>query len=113
MAHSHLLVLTTCPDAAVAETLATTLVDAGLAACVNILPGIRSIYQWQGRRETGAEWLLLIKTRAALYDALERAIAGAHPYELPEILAVPVKNGLAGYLAWIDETTSGAARGKP
>ncbi|KAF0191997.1 MAG: periplasmic divalent cation tolerance protein [Gammaproteobacteria bacterium] len=110
MEHSYLLVLTTCPDAGFAEALAAKLVDAGLAACVNIVPGIQSVYRWKGKRETGTERLLLIKTRAALYTRLEQAITESHPYELPEVLAVPIKNGLAGYLSWIDEVTSGAGQ---
>lgn len=103
-----LLVLTTYPDADGAAALAAALVDAGLAACVNVLPPMTSIYQWRGRRETGAEHLMIIKTRAELYRELERAIVAAHPYELPEVIAVPVKNGLAGYLDWIRESTAGA-----
>ena len=112
MENSYLLVLTTCPDAEFAETLAATIVDGGLAACVNIVPGIRSIYRWKGKRESGSEQLLLIKTRAALYERLERAITEAHPYELPEVIAVTIKNGLAGYFSWIDEATSGAGAGR-
>jgi periplasmic divalent cation tolerance protein len=108
MDNTYLLVLTTCPDAEFAETLAAKLVDAGLAACVNIVPGIQSVYRWKGKRETGTERLLLIKTRAALYDRLEQAITASHPYELPEVIAVPIKNGLAGYLSWIGEVTAEA-----
>lgn len=108
MENTCLLVLTTCPDAEFAATLAAKVVDARLAACVNIVPGIQSVYRWKGQRQTGTERLLLIKTRAELYDRLEQAITESHPYELPEVIAVPIKNGLAGYLAWIGEATAAA-----
>lgn len=82
--------------------LANTLVDRGLAACVNILPAMRSIYYWKGRRESGEEHLLLIKAPAAAYDQIEQAILTMHPYELPEVIAVSMDVGLAAYLSWID-----------
>lgn len=96
-----LLVLTTLPDAEAARTLASELVDAGLAACVNLLPGCTSIYHWQGKTESASEVLLQIKAAAASYDALEAAIRARHPYELPEIIAVPVVRGLPDYLRWV------------
>ena len=99
----HLVVLTTCPDEGSAEGIARVLVEQGLAACVNILPKGRSIYKWRGLLETSEEHVLLIKTHAARYALLEQAIKTAHPYELPEIIAVPVVKGLSGYLSWIDE----------
>jgi periplasmic divalent cation tolerance protein len=98
----HLLVLCTCPDMPVAERLAALLVEGGHAACVNIVPGLTSIYRWQGKIEQGNEVLLLIKTRRDRYPELERQLHAAHPYELPEIIAVPIDAGLSGYLAWID-----------
>ena len=106
MKNKHLLVITTCPDRASAEAIAHKLVDAKLAACINIIPNITSIYEWKGRRETGTELILLIKTCSSLYNEIERKIVEFHPYELPEVLAVSIKNGLAGYLSWIDESTS-------
>ena len=96
------LVLTTCPDMGTAEAIAAALVQGRLAACISILPGARSVYEWKGTVETEEEHLLLIKTREDKYQELERAILDRHPYELPEIIAVPIEDGLGGYLAWID-----------
>ena len=101
-----LLVLTNLPDAAAAQTLARELVAARLAACVNMLAPCRSVYRWQGAIEEADEVPLLIKTTADRYAALEQAIRAAHPYELPEIVAVPVAHGLPGYLAWVAAATS-------
>lgn len=98
----HIVVLCTCPDRETALKLAETLVDRELAACVNIVPGLTSVYRWKGQRETAEEWLLLIKTRLGAYPELEKAIRALHPYELPEIIAVPIERGLSEYLAWID-----------
>jgi len=106
-AEDYLLALTTCPNEEVAEGLARLLVEAQLAACVTCLPQGRSVYRWQGRLESSDELLLLIKTRAVCYDALEQAIKAHHPYELPEIIAVPVVKGEMGYLTWIDAMTKG------
>ncbi len=97
------LIFCTCPDRKCAENLATAIVDQQVAACVNILPGVRSIYHWQGKRESADEILLLIKTHSQAYAALEQLIQQLHPYELPEIIAVPVENGLPAYLDWISE----------
>ena len=96
-----LLVLTTLPDQTAAETLAAALVENRLAACVNILQPCRSIYRWQGTVETADEVPLLIKTTEARYPALEAAIRARHPYEIPEIIALPISQGLPGYLAWV------------
>jgi periplasmic divalent cation tolerance protein len=106
-----LLVLTNLPDIGAARTLADHLVGQRLAACVNILAPCRSVYRWQGRVEDAEEVPLLIKTTAARYAELEVAIRAQHPYELPEIVAVPISHGLPGYLAWVaaetkPETTS-------
>lgn len=106
MPSAHQLVLCTCPDQATAQNIAEQLVDKQLAACVNILPGITSIYQWQGKRETAQEHLLLIKTTNAVFDTLEQTIINLHPYELPEVIAVSIERGLALYLDWINEQTS-------
>lgn len=100
-----LLVFTQMPDAASAELLAAELVTERLAACVSVLPAVRSVYRWQGALEQASEVPLLIKTTAARYGALEAAIRARHPYELPEIVAVPVTHGLAAYLAWVDLET--------
>ena len=96
-----LLVLTSLPDEASAQALATALVSERLAACVNVLAPCRSVYRWQGAIESAAEIPLLIKSTTARYAALETAIRARHPYELPEIVAVPVAHGLPEYLAWL------------
>ena len=101
-----LLVLTNLPNRAAAEKLAHGLVERRLAACVNVLAGCTSIYRWKGAIENAQEVPVLIKTRSALYDELEAAITELHPYEVPEIIAVPVVHGLAEYLAWVGEGTS-------
>lgn len=96
-----LLVLTSLPDAATAQALATMLVTERLAACVNVLAPCRSVYRWQGAIESAQEVPLLIKTTATRYAALEAAIRAGHPYELPEIIAVPIAHGLPEYLSWV------------
>lgn len=101
----HLLYCT-CPDAEVAERIARALVSSRLAACVNVVPGLRSIYRWKGGIESDAECLLLIKTTRERIDALSNMIRGQHPYELPEIIAVPVVAGHAPYLDWVRESTA-------
>jgi periplasmic divalent cation tolerance protein len=101
-----LLVLTNLPDAASARALASDLVEARLAACVNILSPCHSIYRWQGRLEEAEEVPLLIKTTVARYAALEATIRARHPYELPEIVAVPLSHGLADYLTWVATATT-------
>lgn len=103
----NLLVLTNCPDAAVAEDIARAVVGARLAACVNILAPCRSIYRWQGEVETAAEVPLLIKTSAARYAELQAAICERHPYDVPEIIALPMEHGLPSYLSWIASETTG------
>jgi len=105
MPEQRLVVLCTAPDRAVAERIAEALVVEGLAACVNILPGISSVYQWQGRVETDSELLLIIKSRQGVYQRLEQRVVELHPYELPEVIAVPITDGLTGYLTWVDEMT--------
>jgi periplasmic divalent cation tolerance protein len=102
---STLLVLTNLPDQPAAEVLARALVEARLAACVTILAPCRSVYRWQGAVETAGEVPLLIKTTATGYPALAAAICAQHPYELPEIIAVPITEGLPEYLAWVAAET--------
>src|SRR3569832_2002521 len=97
----HCLVLTTSPDAATAQHIADAVVEQGRAASVNIIPGLRSVYMWKGALESAEEQLQLIKTTQAAYPALEQAIRTLHPYELPEIFAVPLSAGLPDYLDWI------------
>lgn len=109
-----LLVLTNLPDEATAQALATALVSERLAACVNILAPCRSIYRWRGEIESTPEVPLLIKSTTARYPALEAAIRARHPYELPEIVAVPIAHGLPEYLAWVaTETLLEPADGNP
>lgn len=97
----HHLILTTCPDAETAERIAQALVGEGLCACVNILPPMRSVYRWKEAVETAREQLLLIKARAEAQGAIEARIRDLHPYELPEIIGVPIVAGLPAYLAWL------------
>ncbi len=101
MSNDYCLVLCTCPDPDTARDLANTLVSRRLAACVNILPGLTSVYGWQGQVETATELLLLIKTQADRYAALESCIRQHHPYEVPEIVALPIGRGSQDYLDWI------------
>jgi periplasmic divalent cation tolerance protein len=96
-----LLCYCTCPDAASAQAIAEALVGEQLAACVNRLPGVASTYRWQGQVTTDAEELLLIKTVASRFEALKTRLLALHPYELPELIAVPVEHGHAAYLDWI------------
>lgn len=100
-----LLVLSNLPDQASAEKLAHTLVEGKLAACVNILAPCTSVYQWQGKTEITTEIPLLIKTTAQAYPALEEAIRNQHPYELPEIVQVPITGGLPAYIQWLIRET--------
>lgn len=101
-----IVVLTNLPDRAAALKLAQELVAKRLAACVNVLPECASVYRWEGRIKSATEVPVLIKTRAQRYDEVESAIRQLHPYELPEIVAVPVVRGLDEYLEWVaGETT--------
>ena len=102
----HHLIYCTCPDQETAERIARYLISEKLAACVNILPGVNSIYEWQGQIETAQEHLLLIKSQESGYAAIEAAIKYLHPYQLPEIIAVAIERGSAEYLKWIDSCLS-------
>lgn len=95
------LVLSTCADRASAETLARTLVEERLAACVNLVPGVHSIYRWQGQVEAADEILLVIKTTSARVDALTLRLAELNAYEVPEVIVVEPAGGAAPYLAWL------------
>ena len=97
--------MTTCPDLALAERIANALVVNNLAACVQIVPGVKSFFRWQGRVDSAAEYLVLIKTVTDNYLAVENHIKSSHSYEVPEIIAVPVTAGARDYLAWIDDNT--------
>ena len=100
-----LLCFCTCPDAGVASRIADSLVGEGLAACVNVMPGLRSVYRWQGAVERSDEVLLLVKTTRERLPALSARVVALHPYELPEVVAVEVAGGLSAYLDWVVEQT--------
>ncbi|OOG53759.1 divalent-cation tolerance protein CutA [Rhodanobacter sp. C03] len=102
-----LLCYCSCPDSACAQTIAEALVNEQLAACVNRLSGISSTYRWQGAVTTDREELLLIKTTAGRFDALKTRLLAMHPYELPELIAVPVEFGHPAYLDWVRQSVSG------
>ena len=101
-----LLVITNLPDRERALAIARALVQRRLAACVNVLGDCTSVYRWQGEIEEAGEVPLLVKTRATRYPELEAAIRELHPYELPEIVAVPIVRGLPEYLDWVAEETA-------
>jgi periplasmic divalent cation tolerance protein len=97
-----LVVLSTVARAEDAERIGRALVERGLAACVNVVPGLVSIYRWKGAVEREEERLLLIKTRGETFPALREALVSLHPYEVPEVLALPISGGHAPYLEWLD-----------
>jgi len=97
-----IVVLSTCGSEEEAERLARQLVEQRLAACVSIAPRVRSVYRWQGAVESAEEWLLLIKSSRPLFEKLREAIGASHSYEVPELLALPVVEGAAPYLDWIN-----------
>lgn len=103
---SALLVLCTCPNAAVAATIGRVLVEQRFAACVNVHGNVQSIYRWHDEIAEDTEALMVIKTTAKRYPAVERLIIEQHPYELPEIIAVPIERGFRQYMAWIEDSTS-------
>ncbi|KAK4531773.1 hypothetical protein CCYA_CCYA09G2630 [Cyanidiococcus yangmingshanensis] len=100
------IALCTVPEAATGERIAQALLSARLVACVNVVPTIQSMYWWEGKIQNDKESLLIMKTRPALESAVIEAIRKAHPYEVPEILFLPVENGLPAYLEWVLEMTS-------
>ena len=100
-----LLILTNCPDEESANAIALAVIEARLAACVNILPRVQSIYRWQGAVESATEIPLLIKSTATNYPALEALIRQCHPHDIPEIIALPITQGLPAYLNWLSAET--------
>jgi periplasmic divalent cation tolerance protein len=104
--HGAIVVLVTAPTAERAAELARTLVEERLAACGNVVPGLRSIYRWEGKVQEDAEALLLLKTTRARFEALRERILALHPYQVPEVIALPVEAGSATYLDWIAAETS-------
>jgi periplasmic divalent cation tolerance protein len=101
-----ILLMTNCPDQQTASELARQLLEQQLAACVNILPAMQSMYRWQGAIESASEVALLIKTTKLRYAQLEQAIKALHPYQVPEIIALPIVAGSSDYLHWIAQETS-------
>lgn len=99
---NKIVVLSACASEEEALKIARALVDARLAACANIVPGARSIYRWKGVTEDVREWLLVIKSRRDLFEALGAELRRLHSYELPELVAVPIIDGSAEYLGWLD-----------
>ena len=96
-----LLVLTNLPDAASAKKIANALIESRAAACVNVLAECHSVYRWQGQVETAVEIPLLIKTTVANYPLVERIVRARHPYDVPELIAIPITHGLPAYLDWL------------
>lgn len=103
MNEKYILVLCTCPEDVVAARIATALVEERLAACVNRIPRMVSTYRWEGKVKTDTEALLLIKTAGSLLEALTQRIEELHPYELPEVIALPIAGGSERYLAWLGQ----------
>ncbi|WP_349920994.1 divalent-cation tolerance protein CutA [Aeromonas veronii] len=101
-----ILVLCTCPDEAAADLICDQLLSRRLAACINQLPGLTSVYRWQGQIERAREIQLIIKSSAALFEPLRECILALHPYEVPEILALPVSLGHQPYLDWLAGETA-------
>ena len=95
------VILCNVPDTETGQALARALVEKGLVACVNLLPGVQSVYRWQGQVEQATETTLLIKTALSRYDEVEQQIRAAHPYDQPEILCLPVQAGRPAYLEWV------------
>ena len=101
-----IVVLVTCPGAPVARRLAARLVQQRLAACVSVLPGVTSLFRWQGAVERATEVLLVIKTTPGRFEPMRRAILRSHPYDVPEIIALPITAGHPPYLRWLAESAS-------
>lgn len=109
MKDGHIIVLSTAPNMEEAASIGKKIVDEGLAACCNILPGMKSIYVWKGKAYDEAEVLSIFKTRASLFELLKDRIKELHSYEVPEIIAVKIESGLKEYLVWIEDSTKEAA----
>jgi periplasmic divalent cation tolerance protein len=105
-ATATVVVLVTTPTAERAAEIARALVEERLAACGNVVPGIRSVYRWEGKIHDDAEALLVLKTTRERFDALRERVLALHPYEVPEVIALPIEAGSAPYLAWIAAETS-------
>jgi len=99
------IVLISVPNKDLASHIARSLVEQKLAACVNIIPGVKSIYRWEDKIQEDSELLLIVKTRATCYTALEESVVKMHPYDTPEIISLDISQGFAAYLNWITEET--------
>jgi periplasmic divalent cation tolerance protein len=106
MSTGHRLIFCTCPDEACATRIAEALVEERLAACVNLIPAVTSIYRWEGRLQQDREILTLIKTTDGRLPALTERLRALHPYAIPEIIAVPITDGLPDYLSWVTTCTN-------
>ncbi|HYI94642.1 MAG TPA: divalent-cation tolerance protein CutA [Bryobacteraceae bacterium] len=104
-----IIVFSNCGSQEQAQRVARALVDTHVCACVNIVPGIQSIYRWQGSVQEEAEWMLIIKTRRELFEQLSVELRKNHSYEIPEVIAIPIIEGSPDYLDWIDRETVGSA----
>lgn len=102
----YIVVIITAPSQEVARLIAGALVDERLAACCTIIPGAESVYRWEGAVETAQEWVLMAKTSRGLFDALATRVAEVHPYDVPEIIALPVEAGAAPYMAWLADAVA-------
>jgi periplasmic divalent cation tolerance protein len=107
MEHADVRVLLVTAPATAAEPIAHAVLDRRLAACVNLVPGLRSLYWWEGEKDEAEETLLVIKTRDALVEEATRVLVEAHPYETPEVLAIPVVGGHLPYLDWVRQESTG------
>jgi periplasmic divalent cation tolerance protein len=106
MTTDAIAILCTAPDAASAKRIADALVDERLAACVNVLPGLTSVFRWEGKVQRHPEVLLLIKTQRVRFDAVTARVKALHPYEVPELIALPIDAGTPDYLSWLIENTT-------
>ena len=104
MESPYKMLVSTCPDMHSAEELAQYLVENQLAACVNIMPSVHSIYRWQDAIASDEETMLLIKTRDDCYPAIQQVFEGYHPYDVPELICLSIERGLPAYLSWIDDS---------
>jgi periplasmic divalent cation tolerance protein len=102
-----LVVLITVGSQEEADTLAADLVGSMLAACVNVIPGVTSVYRWEGKLQSDREWLLVIKSRRSVLDALVQRVQAIHSYDVPEIIALPLTGGSESYLRWLDREIHG------
>ena len=108
-----IVVLSNCGSAEEARKVARHLVDLRLAACVNIVPGVESVYHWQGQIETEQEWMLVIKSTRALFDRLKLELQKVHSYQVPEVIAMAIVDGSPDYLSWLEKETEAAEAPEP